>query len=54
MTEKGEEGDSRRKIRLIESNAKMFSSKKLTSNGTLRQVFICLKPRTLYTPHYTL
>jgi hypothetical protein len=29
----------------------MSSSKKLTSEGTLRQVFICLKPRILCPPH---
>jgi hypothetical protein len=28
-------------------------SKKLTSNGTLRQVFICLRPRTPYPPLHT-
>ncbi len=32
----------------------MASSKKLTCKGTLRQVFICLRPRTLYHPPYTL
>ncbi len=34
----------RRKIRLIESNAKCRHLKKLTREGTLRQVFICLRP----------
>jgi hypothetical protein len=28
----------------------MSSSKKLTCKGTLQQVFICLTPRTPYTP----
>jgi hypothetical protein len=50
MTEKGEEGENRRKIRLMESNAKCRHLKKLTSNGTLRQVFICRRPRIVYTP----
>jgi hypothetical protein len=36
----------RRKIRLIESNAKCYL-KKLTCKGTLRQVFICLRPPPL-------
>jgi hypothetical protein len=34
----------------------MSSSKKLTCKGTLKQVFICLRPRTPYPPpptHYT-
>ncbi len=35
-----------RKIRLIEGNAKCHHLKELTCNGTLRQVFICLMPRT--------
>jgi hypothetical protein len=34
----------RRKIRLIESNAKCRRLKKLTCKGTLRKVFICLRP----------
>ncbi len=34
----------RRKIRLIEGNAKRRYLKKLTFIGTLRQVFICLRP----------
>jgi hypothetical protein len=42
MTEKGEEGESRRKIRLMESNAKCRHLIKLTCKVTLRQVFICL------------
>jgi hypothetical protein len=29
----------------------MSSSKKLTCKGTLRQVFICLRPRTPYTAY---
>ncbi len=32
----------------------MSSSKKLTCKGTLRQVFICLRPRTPPQPPYTL
>jgi hypothetical protein len=36
-----------KKIILIESNAKMSSSKKVIWKGTLRQVFICLKPLPL-------
>jgi hypothetical protein len=35
---------TRRKIRLIESNAKCRYLKKLTCTGTLRQVVICLRP----------
>ncbi len=44
----------RRKIRIIESNAKYRHLKKLTCKGTLRLEFICLKPRTPYIPltHY--
>jgi hypothetical protein len=42
MTETGEEGEHRRKIRLKESNAKCRHIKKFTCKGTLRQVFICL------------
>ncbi len=45
-----EEGIGRRKIRLIEGNAKCRRLKELTSKGTLRQGFICLKPRTPYPP----
>jgi hypothetical protein len=52
------EGAYRRKIRMIESNAKCRYLKKLTRKGALRQVFICLRPppflqvrnRLLYTP----
>ncbi len=32
---------------------KMSSSKKITYKGTLRQVFICLRPRTPYPPPRT-
>jgi hypothetical protein len=39
----------RRNVTLIEGNAKCHL-KKLTWKGTLRQVFICLKPRTPYPP----
>jgi hypothetical protein len=38
---------NRRQIRLIESNAKRCYIKKLTYKGTLRQVFICLRPPPL-------
>ncbi len=37
-----------KKIRLIESNSKCRHPKNLTCKGTLRQVFICLRPRTQY------
>jgi hypothetical protein len=40
----------RRKIGLIVGNAKCRHLKILTCKGTLRQVFICLRPRTLYPP----
>jgi hypothetical protein len=40
----------RRKIKLIEGNAKCCHLKKLTCNGTLQQVFICLRPRIPYLP----
>ncbi len=43
----------RRKIRLIESNAKFRHLTSLTCKGTLRQVFICLRPRTPYPPPLT-
>ncbi len=40
-----------RKIRLIEDNTKWWCHlKKKTCKGTLRQVFICLWPRTPYSP----
>jgi hypothetical protein len=38
---------TRRKIRLIESNAKCRHLKKSSCNGTLRQVYICLRPPPL-------
>ncbi len=44
------QGAIRRKIRLIESNAKCRHLKKLTNKGILRQMFICLRPRTPF-PH---
>jgi hypothetical protein len=43
----------RRKIRLIEGSAKCRYLKKLICKGTLRQVFIYLRPRTPYTPPLT-
>jgi hypothetical protein len=43
-------GLARRKIRLIESNEKCCHLKKLICKGTLRQLFIFLKPRTPYKP----
>ncbi len=42
------------KIRLIAGYEKCRHLKKLTRNGTLRQVFICLRPRTHPPPHHTL
>jgi hypothetical protein len=42
----------RKKIQLIEGNAKCRHLKKLT--WTSRQVSICLRPRTPYLPPYTL
>ncbi len=41
---------SRRKIRREEGKVKCRHLKKLTYKGTLRQMFICLRPRTLYPP----
>jgi hypothetical protein len=41
---------SRRKMRLIEDNAKFPHLKKFTCTGTLRQVFICLRLRIPYPP----
>jgi hypothetical protein len=38
---------NRRKIKLIEDNVKCRHPKKLTCKGTLRQVFIRLKPPPL-------
>ncbi len=38
----------------IEGNEKCRHLKKLTCKETLRQVFICLRPRTPYPPPYTL
>jgi hypothetical protein len=35
-------------MRLIEDNVKCYHLKKLTCKGTLRQVFICLRPSTPY------
>jgi hypothetical protein len=40
-------------LRLIKGNAKCRHLTKFTCKGTLRQVFICLRPRTPYPP-YTL
>ncbi len=37
-------------MRLTEGNSKCCHLKKLTCKGTLRQVFICLRPRTRYPP----
>jgi hypothetical protein len=45
-------GLTRRKIRLIEDNAKCRHLKKLTCKGTLRQVFISLRPPPLPFTHY--
>jgi hypothetical protein len=41
------EGFQRRKIGLVESNDKCSYLTKLTCKGTLRQVFICLRPPPL-------
>jgi hypothetical protein len=41
---------NRRKLRLIEGNANCQTQKKFTYKETLRQVFICLRPRTPYPP----
>ncbi len=38
----------RRKKNIIEGNANVCHLNKLTCKGTLRQVFICLRPRTPY------
>ncbi len=40
----------RRKIRLIEGNAKCRHLKKWTFKGTLQQVFICMRARKPYPP----
>ncbi len=42
---------NRRQIRLIEGNAECHKNKRLTWKGTLRQMFICLRPRIPYPPH---
>ncbi len=44
----GGKGMSRGKKRLIESKTKYRQLKKSTRKGTLRQAFICLRPRTSY------
>ncbi len=46
-TDTSQTGIHRRKIRLTESRAKCRYLKKLTCKGTLRQVFICLRPPPL-------
>ncbi len=43
-------GTARRKIRLIAGNAKCSHLENFTLKGTLRQLFICLRPRTSYPP----
>ncbi len=43
----------RRKITLIEGNAKCRQLQRLICKGTLRQVFICLRPRTPYPTLHT-
>jgi hypothetical protein len=40
----------RRKIRIIEGNAKCRHQKKFACKGTLRQAFVCLRPRTQTPP----
>jgi hypothetical protein len=42
------------KINYIGNKEKFRDIKILTCNGTLRQVFYCLRPRTLPPPPYTL
>jgi hypothetical protein len=41
------DGYKRKMIRLIKNNAKCRYLKKFTCKGTLRQVFICLRPPPL-------
>ncbi len=43
----------RRKIRLIEGNAKCRHLKQLTCKGSLRRLFICMRPRTPYSSSLT-
>ncbi len=47
-------GLKRRKIKLIEDSAKCRHQRKFNWEATLRQVFICLRPRTPPNPPYTL
>ncbi len=49
----GELAKKRRKIRIVGGNAKCRHLNKLTSKGSLRQVIICLRPRTPYPPTLT-
>ncbi len=42
-----QDGSNRRKLILIEANAKCRHLKNWSEKGTLQQVFICLRPRTL-------
>jgi hypothetical protein len=51
---RAKKGGRRRKVRLIEGNAKCRHLKTITCKGTLRQEYICLSPRTPYTTPYTL
>ncbi len=44
-------GCDRRTIRIIEGNARCRRLKKLACKETLRQVFICLRPRTPSPPY---
>ncbi len=41
-------------MNIMDGNAKCHHLKKLTCKGTLRQVLICLRPRTQYPLPYTL
>ncbi len=50
VTEVQVHGRYRRKDKTQRKQCKISSSKKLTCKGTLRQVFICLRPRTPYPP----
>ncbi len=43
-------GETHGKIRRIEDNAKCRHLENFTFKGTVRQVFICLRPRTPYPP----
>jgi hypothetical protein len=50
---KSSDNGYRRKLTLLEDNAKYRHLKILTCKGTLRQVFICLRLRTAYALGHT-